>query len=70
VDWSRLRESQHWASGGADADLAKALEIAPADPQANHLRAMVEQRLGRIDDAVSRLARWSMGVRRSRPRQR
>jgi tetratricopeptide (TPR) repeat protein len=41
----------------ADADLAKALEIAPADPQANHLRAMVEQRLGRIDDAVSRLVK-------------
>jgi tetratricopeptide (TPR) repeat protein len=41
----------------ADADLAKALEIAPLDPQANHLRAMVEQRLGRIDDAVARLVR-------------
>jgi tetratricopeptide (TPR) repeat protein len=41
----------------ADADLAKALDIAPGDPQANHLRAMVEQRLGRIDDAVARLVK-------------
>jgi tetratricopeptide (TPR) repeat protein len=42
-----------WAE--ADADLEMALRLAPSDPQANLLRGMVEQRLGRIDAAVDRL---------------
>lgn len=41
----------------ADADLDAALKLAPDDPQANLLRGMVEQRLGRIDAAVARLRR-------------
>jgi hypothetical protein len=41
----------------ADRDLAMALELAPLDPQANLWRALVEQRLGRIDDAIARLTR-------------
>jgi tetratricopeptide (TPR) repeat protein len=39
----------------ADADLDMALRLAPDDPQANLLRGMVEQRLGRIDAAIARL---------------
>ena len=41
----------------ADADLDAALRLAPDDPQAQLLRGMVEQRLGRIDSAIARLAR-------------
>jgi len=39
----------------ADDDLEQALRLSPNDPQANLLRGMVEQRLGRIDAAVARL---------------
>lgn len=39
----------------AEADLGMALKLAPEDPQANLLRGMVEQRLGRIDAAIERL---------------
>lgn len=45
----------------ADRDLDTALELAPSDPQANLFRAMVEQRLGRIDEAVARLTRLVEG---------
>ena len=41
----------------ADRDLEHALRLSPSDPQAGLLRAMADQRLGRIDDAVARLRR-------------
>ncbi len=39
----------------ADEDLDVAIRLAPDDAQANLLRGMVDQRLGRIDRAVDRL---------------
>ncbi len=39
----------------ADRDIDEALKLAPSDPHAGLIRAMVDQRLGRIDAAVSRL---------------
>ena len=41
----------------ADTDLDTALKLAPDDPQANLLKGMVEQRLGRIERAIDRLRR-------------
>ncbi|MSQ90226.1 MAG: sulfotransferase family protein [Phycisphaerales bacterium] len=41
----------------ADEDIDSALRLDPADPQANLLRGMVDQRLGRIDAAVERLSK-------------
>ncbi|MSR70094.1 MAG: sulfotransferase family protein [Phycisphaerales bacterium] len=41
----------------ADADLESALRVDESDPQANLLRGMVDQRLGRIDAAVQRLTK-------------
>lgn len=41
----------------ADRDIDEALKLAPSDPHAGLIRAMVDQRLGRIDAAVSRLRR-------------
>lgn len=41
----------------ADEDLDAALRLDPTDPQANLLRGMVDQRLGRIDAAVERLTK-------------
>ncbi len=43
--------------GDADVDLDRALRLDAADPQANLLRGMVDQRLGRIDSAVQRLTK-------------
>lgn len=41
----------------ADAALDVALRLSPADPQANLLQGMVDQRLGRIESAIDRLRR-------------
>ncbi len=46
----------------ADEDLEHALRLSPADPQANLLRGMVEQRLGRVDPAIDRLTRLADGA--------
>ena len=39
----------------AEADLGIALELSPKDPQANLLRATLDQRFGRTDEAIARL---------------
>jgi tetratricopeptide (TPR) repeat protein len=39
----------------ADSDLDAAQRLAPSDPQVQLLRGMVDQRLGRIDSAITRL---------------
>ena len=41
----------------ADADIEQAIRLAPADPQANLIRGLLDQRLGRIDRAAESLRR-------------
>ncbi len=46
----------------AEDDLEHALRLSPSDAQANLLRGMVGQRLGRVDQAVDRLTRLADGT--------
>jgi hypothetical protein len=43
----------------ADVDIDTALKLSPTDPQASLLRGMIDQRLGRIDNAIKHLRRVS-----------
>ncbi|MBV8503628.1 MAG: tetratricopeptide repeat protein [Paucibacter sp.] len=50
-----LREQRDW--NGADAMLAKALELQPADPELLYERAMLAERLGQLDQMEAGLRR-------------
>ncbi len=59
------RARANWRLGrttDADRDADEALRLAPGDPQVGLIRASIDQRLGRIDSAVTRLRRLMSGT--------